>query len=123
MTHIEIDTEALTVQVQGLDKLWSLKSELRIPLSHVSGAALAEDEARRWWHGIRAPGTHVPGVITAGTFYEREGRVFWDVSKPERAIAIVLHDDKYAKLVIEVENPADEIARIEMALAARLKIA
>jgi hypothetical protein len=48
MTHIEIDSETLTIQVQGLDRLWALKSELRIPLAHVSGAALAEDEARQW---------------------------------------------------------------------------
>jgi len=76
MTHIEIDAETLTVRVQGLDKLWAFKSELRISLAHVSGVASAEDEARQWWQGVRAPGTHLPGVITAGTFYAREGRVF-----------------------------------------------
>ncbi len=116
MTHIEIDAETLTVHVQGLDKLWAFKSELRISLAHVSGFASAEDEARQWWQGVRAPGTHLPGVITAGTFYAREGRVFWDVHTPERAIAIALHDDRYAKLVIEVEDPAREIRRIERAL-------
>ncbi len=101
MTHIEIDAATLTVQVQGLDKLWAFKSELRIPLSHISGAAPAVDEA----------------------FYEREGRVFWDVCQPERAIAMALHDDRYAKLVIEVEDPAGEIAHFAMALAERLTIA
>jgi hypothetical protein len=62
-------------------------------------------------------------VITAGTFYDHNGRVFRDLCKPERAIAIVLHDDRNAKLVIEVEDPAGGIARIETALAARLTIA
>ncbi|MGH7755598.1 MAG: hypothetical protein ACREM8_04845 [Vulcanimicrobiaceae bacterium] len=119
MTRIELDAETLVVHVQGLDRLWAFKSELRIPLAHVSGVAPAEDEARERRHGIRAPGTHLPGVITAGTFYEREDRVFWDVHAPERAIAISLHDDRFAKLVIEVEDPAGEIGRIDAALAAR----
>lgn len=119
MTQIELDAETLTVHVRGMDRLWAFKSELRIPLAHVSGAAPAEDEARGWWHGIRAPGTNLPGAITAGTFYADEGRVFWDVHAPERAIAITLHDDTFAKLVIEVEDPAAEIARIQAALAAR----
>ncbi len=119
MTCIEMDADTLTVLVQGVDKLWAFKSELRIPLAHVSGVALAEAEARQWWLGIRAPGTHLPGVISAGTFYAREGRVFWDVHAPERAIAILLHDDQYAKLVIEVEDPAREMIRIEGALKVR----
>lgn len=120
MTHIEIDADTLIVHVQGLDKLWAPKSELRIPLPHVSGVGPADDEARRVWHGIRAPGTHVPGVITADTFYAHEGRVFWDVHAPERAIAIALHDDRYAKLVLEVDDPTREIGRIETALAGAL---
>jgi len=119
MTRIEIDAEALIVHVQGLDQLWAFKSELRVPLAHVSGVVRAEDEAREWWHGIRAPGTHLPGVITAGTFYVREGRVFWDVHAPEGAIAIGLRDDRYAKLVIEVEDPTSEVRRIETVLASR----
>jgi hypothetical protein len=121
MTRIEINEDTLAVHVQGLDRLWAFKSELRIPLAHVSGAAPAEEEARQWWHGLKVPGTNIPGVITAGTFYEREGRVFWDVQNPERAIAITLHDDRYAKLVIEVEDPATEIAGIQTALGARPK--
>lgn len=77
---------------------------------HIATVERATDEARRWWHGLRAPGTNVPGVITAGTFYEHEGRVFWDVHNPERAIALHLRDDRYAKLVIEVEDPDIAIA-------------
>jgi hypothetical protein len=55
--------------MEGLDKLWALKSKLTIPLAHVRGATvdpgiLGEPK------GVRAPGTHVPGVITAGTFHQ-----------------------------------------------------
>jgi DNA-binding transcriptional regulator LsrR (DeoR family) len=65
------------------------------------------------------PGTEVPGVITAGTFYEHGERVFWDVHHPERAIALSLRDERYAKLVVEVEDPEATIAAIEAALLGR----
>ena len=68
---------------------------------------------------MRAPGTNVPGVITAGTFHEHGERVFWDVHHPERAIALSLRDESYAKLVIEVDDPETTIAAVEAALAGR----
>jgi len=115
MAHVSIAAQELVISVQGLDKLWSLKSELRLPLAHVASAALANDEARSWFHGLRVAGTNIPGVITAGTFHPHEGWVFWDVHDPAKAIAITLHDDRYAKIVIEVADPGATIAAINAA--------
>ena len=106
----------LIVRVRGADRIWALKSRLEIPLAHVVGAERDEAEARRWWHGIRAPGTNVPGVITAGTFYQHGERVFWDVHHPENAIAIQLRDERYSRLVIEVADPDSTIAAINAAV-------
>jgi hypothetical protein len=117
MTKIEIAGSELVVRMVGMDQMWSLKSELRIPLAHVAGAERDTEEAATWYHGLRAPGTNIPGVITAGTFYAHEGRVFWDVHHAANAIAIRLHDENYVKLVVEVEDPAATIALVEGALA------
>jgi len=38
----------------------------------------------------------VPGVITAGTFYQDCGRVFWDVHDPEKTVTIDLHHELYS---------------------------
>jgi hypothetical protein len=116
---IEVRGDELVVQVTGADRLFALKSELMVPLEHVLGVARDEDEARAWHHGVRAPGTNLPGVITAGTFYEHGERVFWDVHHPERAIAIGLRDERYAKLVVEVDDPAAAIDSITAALGRR----
>ena len=59
------------LHVRGADKLWALKSSLEIPLVHIAGVRADQEAARGWYHGIRMPGTNVPGVITAGTFYQR----------------------------------------------------
>jgi hypothetical protein len=58
----------------------------------------------------------VPGVITAGTFYQDGKRVFWDVHHPERTIVLDLHDEHYNQLVIEVSDPQAAINLIQSAL-------
>ena len=50
-------------------------------------------------------GTNLPGVITAGRFVNRGEWSFWDVHDPDKAIAMRLHDEHYAKLVIGVDDP------------------
>jgi hypothetical protein len=117
MTRIDIDGLDLVLHVEGWDKFFALKSELRVPLAHVAAVERASDEAHRWFHGFRAAGTNIPGVLTAGTFWAHEGHVFWDVHDPDRAIAIRLHDESYVKLVVEVADPGETITAIESALA------
>ena len=62
-----------------------MKSHLEVPLQHVKGVRPAAEEQA---HGIHAPGTYLPGIVVAGTFYQIGKKVFWDVHNPERAIAI-----------------------------------
>jgi len=112
MAEIEYTSDALVVHVIGWDRVWALKSQLTIPTDHVVGAEPGGEEARRWWHGFRILGTHIPGVITAGTFLKDGGRVFWDVHDADRAVAIHLRDDQYTELVVEVDDPDASIALI-----------
>jgi hypothetical protein len=116
VAEVELTEDALIVHVRGMDRLWALKSRLEIPLAHVVGAEIDPEVAQGWRKSIRAPGTHVPGVITAGTFYQEGERVFWDVHDPESTVVIHLKDDLYARLVIEVDDPPSTAAAIQRAL-------
>jgi len=102
--------------MSGADKLWALKSSLEIPLVHIAGVRADPEVARGFWHGIRMPGTYVPGVITAGTFYQDGKRVFWDVHDPEKAVVIDLHDERYNELVVQVADPESAVRLIQNAL-------
>src|SRR4051794_33406565 len=104
--------------MQGLDKLWALKSRLEVPLAHVRGAT-ADPGVVKEPKGIRAPGAHVPGVLTAGTFHIDGERVFWDVHDPEKAVVIELDDERYARLVVQVDDPRATVALVERALHRR----
>jgi len=114
MTKVSTSEGKLVIDVEGLDKLWAFKSRLEIPLNHISGVRSGADEHAE---GIRAPGTHFPGIIAAGTFRQIGKKVFWDVHHLERAIAIDLHHDSYSMLVIEVADPEATIREIQKAIA------
>jgi hypothetical protein len=65
------------------------------------------------------PGTNIPGVITAGTFYQDGKRVFWDVHNPDNTIVIELEDERYAELIVEVVNPNAAVELIKTAFQRR----
>jgi hypothetical protein len=119
LISVTVAGDVAVFEVEGWDKLWSLKSRLEIPLAHIRGVRRDPNVAQGWWHGIRAPGTQLPGVITAGTFYQRGKCVFWDVHRPERVIVVELIDERYDELVIEVENPAAAVALLQRSIGTR----
>jgi hypothetical protein len=112
MAMIRIEGDDLVVEIEGLDKLWALKSRLVIPLANVRGAT-ADAGATKEPKGLRAPGTHVPGVLVAGTFHVDGERVFWDVHDATKAVVIELADQRYARLIVQVADPRATVALIE----------
>ncbi len=116
MVTISKEENNFHFKVEGLHKLWALKSQLTIPIQNVVRAYQNRDALNGWWKGIRMPGTHVPGLITAGTFYQSGGKIFWDVVNKDNAIIIDLEDENYSKLIIEVDNPSEAIDFINDAL-------
>jgi hypothetical protein len=117
VVEIYIEGDRLHLDVQALDKLWSLRSHLEFPLEHVTSVRADAEAARGWWHGVRLLGTQVPGILTAGAFYENGGVVFYDVHDPDRTIVLELNHERYARLVVEVQDPAAAVKMISAAIA------
>jgi hypothetical protein len=117
MVDLSVSDGSLVLHVRGADQLWALKSTLEIPLQHVAGVTADPSIAHGWWHGVRMPGTQIPGIITAGTFYQHEKRVFWDVHHPDNTIVIDLHDERYNQLIVEVADPAAAVSLVRSATA------
>lgn len=104
MIEVRREGDTIVFEVLGMHKVWALKSRLEIPAAHIRGAR-KDPEAVKGWKGWRAPGTYIPGIITAGTFYLQGRRIFWDACDPDRVIVVDLEDDTYDQLIIEVEHP------------------
>ncbi len=95
----------------------ALKGHLDIPLDHVLGATV-DPEVARGFHGLRLPGTYLPGIITAGTFYDGDW-LFFDVRDPERAVQIDLDHEHDRSIIVEVDDPAATVAAIRAPLGDR----
>ncbi len=122
MTEIELTESMLIVHMKGVHKILTLKSQLEVPLTHVVGAEIDPAVVEQWGKvnlkGVRI-GTGLPGKILAGNVLLEGQWAFWDVHDPHKAISIKLADEYYTKLVIEVADPADAVARIKEAVRAR----
>ena len=116
MIKPEIKDNILHLSVEGADKIWAFKSQLSIPLEHITGIRLDEEIVNKWWRGLKIPGINIPHVMTAGTFYQDGKRIFWDIHHPKQAVIISLADEKYNELVIEVENPETFIQDVKQAI-------
>jgi len=112
MVDLTVSGDMLLVNVRGADKVWALKGSLELRLDHITGVRTDPEIVKGWYHGVRFPGTHLPGVITAGTYYQDGKRVFWDVHNPECAVVIDLCDEMYDRLVVEVADPEEAVALI-----------
>jgi hypothetical protein len=122
MVVMSVRGDKLRLQVKGLDKLWAMRSRLDIPLTAIRGARVDPDVARGLWKGVSAPGTHIPGFIIAGTFYQDDKRIFWDVKDPEKTVVIDLVGQRYDQLIVEVADPAEVVALVEGAMLQRAPV-
>lgn len=111
MIKVTIHNKDITLTVEGLHKLWALKSEMVIPIEQIVGARLNCNEVTMP-EGWRLPGTYIPELITAGTYRAHGDKVFWDVVHQEKSIIIDLCKNEYKQLILEVENPETVVAEI-----------
>jgi hypothetical protein len=117
MVQIEISSTELIIHVAGAGRFFALKSQLTIPLVHVLKAEVDSTPAQQFWKGWRLPGTSVPGVLTAGSFYQHGEWTFWDVHDPAKTIVVQLTHEHYKALVVEVDDPQRTAQAINAAVA------
>lgn len=114
MNTVTIVDNNLVVEPQGLDKLWSFKRRLEIPLASVRGATF-DPGANNEPKGLRAPGLAIPGKW-AGTFLRDGEKSFWNVSKPGETVVIELTNEHYDRLILTVSDPRALVDRINAAI-------
>ena len=123
MTTLEIAEGKLVLTVHGFDVVLALKHRLEIPLTHVIDAevGVAPEARERLRQSLKLPGTHLPGIITAGSYLEHGRWMFWDVhggGDNGHAVTIHIDHEKYERLVVDVEDPVGTVAKIKHVAAA-----
>lgn len=128
MARIEVTPTSLVVRMEGADRFLAaicglcggVKGRLQVPLEHVAGVDVPAPEAQRLWKGCTVLALSLHRVVTRGRILDGGEWAFWDVHDHDKAIRIALHDEPYAKLVIEVDDPARVTAEISQAVSRRV---
>ena len=107
MVSVTLNDDTFIFEIKGFHKIWAMESKITISKENIIRAYQNKNEFT-FWSGFRMPGTEIPGIITAGTFYKK-GRNFWDVMNKKNSLIVELKDSYYKKLIIEVENPEESM--------------
>jgi hypothetical protein len=118
MVSIVVDSDEVTVKVLGLHKVWALKGTIRLKRENILAAHVAPADLKPPW--LRCPGTCVPWVICAGTYYGKGRKEFWDRTRKGTAIQIDLKNESYTRLVVDVEHPEEIVRELTNAAPGRL---
>ncbi|AFY31261.1 hypothetical protein [Calothrix sp. PCC 7507] len=77
-------------------KIW------QIPLTNITQVTTTEPQSS--WKELRAPGSFIPGVVKAGTYYTNRGKEFWYVNRETDYLTIELQDESYKRIILTVDN-------------------
>lgn len=117
MTTLTLTPDTLVLELGGADRVLSLKSRLTVPLTAIGEAAVVERARIDPLRAIRAPGTHLPGVVASGTFYTRGRRVFANIREGRPALVLRLRGHRYHELIVRTDDVEADLARVRTALA------
>lgn len=86
---VEIQDGELIVTPRGLDKMWSFKREIRVPLSLVRGATFDPGVVREP-KGFRSPGLNTLGKKVSATYRKDGERHYWNVTGASDVLVVEL---------------------------------
>jgi hypothetical protein len=112
---VDIKGQDLKVTISGWDVIWALSHGLTIPLAHVVGAEVESVAGKPGW---KIAGTGIPRGFSAGWFRKQGKNEFWVARQSAEAVSIRLRDEKYARLVLQVEHPQSVADMVNAAIGA-----
>ncbi|MBW4636631.1 MAG: PH domain-containing protein [Gloeocapsa sp. UFS-A4-WI-NPMV-4B04] len=102
--NLTINNENLQIKLTFLEQFlaFRFRKNLEIPLAHIKQVTTTKPQSS--WKDLRSPGTSIPGVISAGTFYTNRGKEFWYVTKDINYLVIELKDESYQRIILNIDD-------------------
>ncbi|MEO9306793.1 MAG: hypothetical protein ABI342_00600 [Nitrososphaera sp.] len=113
---IRIENKNLVFEMHGIDIILAIRKSITIPLEHV----LSVSTDRIPWkpfEQIKVTGTSLPGVIKDGMFLSSDGLLFFEMHNPDKCITVSLKNEKYKKIIFEVDDKESIAKTIRDALS------
>jgi hypothetical protein len=117
--NIIIDKDVIRIELNSLEKIVTFHGSFKIPISQIREISI--DLLPPTWKEIRAPGTAIPELTKAGTYYTSRGREFWILKKSDNPIRIELNNNKLKRLILGINESEKRATIIKNLREASLK--
>jgi hypothetical protein len=100
---VKIEGKNIVFEIHGVDVILALKRTITISLEHV--VSVSTDKVP-WepFQQLKVAGTSFPGVIKDGLYLSNDGLLFFEMHHPDKCITVSLNNEKYKKIIFEVQN-------------------
>jgi hypothetical protein len=102
--NLQIEGDRLKVNLSFLEKLLTLQFNyaFEIPLEHIERVTTEKPSGSGLQYKL--PGTAIPGLLKAGTYYSDRGREFWYVTGDRHYLVLELKDEFYQRVVLSLDQ-------------------
>lgn len=115
MAELVREEDTLVLRLSMLEKVEGVHGDIRVPVSSVQSVTVLDDVIHAV-HGLKMPGSRLPGVFAMGTFISRDGTVFAIVHhQTKRGLKVNLNGTTYDALIIGVDNPEGLVSSLGLA--------
>lgn len=111
MANFLIHDDVVTISLSLAEKVESIHGDVTIPRSAITSVREVPDGLQEV-HGLRMPGTGLPGVILVGTFREPNRTTFAVCHGQRPAVVLELTGQPYDRLVVTLDNPNDALSAL-----------
>jgi hypothetical protein len=105
MAELSRDGDELVLSLSMAEKAESLHGDIRVPLSSVQEVEVVDDIIHAV-HGMRLPGSRIPGRFAIGTFVHDGEKTFAVVHHDTpRGVRVLLEDGAFSELLVGCADP------------------
>ena len=111
MVSVERNGNQVVLRVLGSHRFWAFKSQIRFSIDQVASVGPVDPTLRPPW--FRCPGTMIPWLICAGTYYGRGRKEFWDRTRGRACIQIEMKSGTFTRIVVDVPDAREAIELLQ----------
>ena len=111
MAELLIDDESVTLVLSVGERVEAFHGDVKVPRSSVVRVRQVPDGLEEI-HGVRAPGTALPGVVMVGTWRASGSVTFAACHGRRPAVVLELAGQPFDRLVVTVDDPEGTLNRL-----------
>ncbi len=114
MAELFRDQGTLTLKLTTGEKMEGVHGDIRVPIMSVQSVEILDDVIHAV-HGMRSPGTGIPGVLAIGTFRSSSETIFAVVHhQNKRGVKVRLTGEHFDAFIVGSDNPESLMASLNL---------